>query len=95
MPCYDPEPNERDLRAWTVEQALIEIAGGTPNYKPNRYNEGWGDIRTLDANTDKLCSFLRQQHPQTIRSYSLELQIWWRDHQMEDAKRHAHQQKLR
>lgn len=36
--------------------------------------------------TASLCSQLRQKTREEILEYSLELQIWWRDHQRKDAE---------
>lgn len=39
----------------------------------------------LDDYTEQLCSLLKQK--KDVTNYSLELQIWWRDHQRLDAER--------
>ena len=41
--------------------------------------------RDLDHSTRLLCSRMREE--QNISKYSLEMQIWWRDHQIADKKR--------
>lgn len=88
MPCYDPTPTDREKAAWLVQQVLKEINGETPNYKPNGYDTGFGNPKELNENTRKVCEFLSKLQPKTIQDcYSLELQIWWRDHQKADKER--------
>jgi len=43
--------------------------------------------KILDTNTEKLCSALQKVSKKKISESSLELQIWWRDHQEADKKR--------
>lgn len=38
----------------------------------------------MDKNTAKLCSILQTKD---VTQYSLEMQMWWRDHQIADKKR--------
>jgi len=44
----------------------------------------------LDRDTAELCSWCREND---VQEQSLELQIWWRDHQKHDAKREAEEAK--
>ena len=43
--------------------------------------------KILDTNTEKLCSALQKLSKKKISESSLELQMWWRDHQEADKKR--------
>ena len=41
----------------------------------------------LDKKVAELCAALSNTEPSRIRDYSLEMQIWWRDHQAADEGR--------
>lgn len=84
MPCRSDymEPDAREIESRRVRTLLAEIGlinreeiGGT-----------YGNVRHLDKDTKALCSWCRLND---VEEQSLELQIWWRDHQIADAKREA------
>lgn len=91
MPCDGSylEADNFERNAARVACLLGELDGGTwsqawwAGYHPDVYNRG-RDQAWLDAQVAKLCG--RLQHAD-VKSYSLEMQIWWRDHQAADAKR--------
>ena len=95
MPCdssyLDASRLERELSR--VYQLLDELDG--KRKRPNReswrgYDErayGKADRETLDRKVAELCARLRVKRPDEIRTHSLELQVWWRDHQAADAER--------
>jgi hypothetical protein len=75
---------ERELETNRVLKHLDELAG-----KPAYQGEYHPELRNpenqdLDKLTAKLCNLLQSAD---VRRYSLELQIWWRDHKAADAKR--------
>jgi hypothetical protein len=83
MPCSsgpDREEDEidkelRDLREFCEE---LELDSSIVRGKSRR--------ELLDLLTARLCEHL-QKHKKHIATYSLELQIWWRDHQKTDKAR--------
>jgi len=52
-------------------------------YHPKAYGKS-RDKEKHDKATEKLCSFLQNTD---VTKYSLEMQIWWRDHQRADKER--------
>lgn len=93
MPCDSSymEPNQFECEGSKLYALLDELDGkGPPNPKKfgdgmdNRvYNMGLRRAQ-LDVLVDRLCSRLRKEPD--VTKYSLEMQIWWRDHQKEDKK---------
>ena len=69
--------DETEGRSWT----RADLDG----YHPRVYNKPVGR-EELDGMVSELCSRLEGQD---VTRYSLELQIWWRDHQIADAARLA------
>ena len=97
MPCYSGhmEPNARELEHSRVKCLIEEIYGHGPvdpksgdwagyhrHVYPNKTSK-----EDLDRDTRHLCNFLGALTPEGISTFSLELQIWWRDHQKFDKKR--------
>lgn len=88
MPCrsdyMDPTTKERDLSR--VQCLLDELdgikftKGSWRGYHPKVY----GCRVDADALVAKLCSRLKKAN---VREYSLEMQIWWRDHLEADYQR--------
>lgn len=80
MPCNCDhlEPNSREKESVRVMKFLREV--GLHTGKVSLY----GDVNSLDEHTAALCKFC-QNHD--VKDYSLELQIWWRDHQKADTER--------
>ena len=91
MPCQSDymEPNGLEKRLSKVYCLLSEI-GGKPidkgnwqGYHPMAYGKATKEM--LDNATASLCAILENDvDPST---FSLELQLWWRDHQVADRKR--------
>ncbi len=81
MPCRCDymDPNAREEESSNVIKFLTEV-GLFQGKHPGSY----GDVDNLDNHTAKLCTFCERN---IILEFSLELQIWWRDHQKADAKR--------
>lgn len=52
----------------------------------------YGNLKTLDADTAELCEYCKNND---ISKHSLELQIWWRDHQIADMKREKREKEER
>ena len=75
---------------------LNEIQTGEP-VNPQEFNstDPRVEISTdlLNGVTQVLCQWFQTRLPNNIRDMSLEAQIWWRDHQLMDAERHAAEDK--
>jgi hypothetical protein len=92
MPCnsdyLDANPFEQTLGR--VRNHLDELEGkkikyGNDGYREDVYNKHHNkDI--LDKAVRELCQKCSSLGPK-IKNYSLELQMWWRDHQKADAQR--------
>jgi len=65
-----------------IYRFLDELAGKSPKDRPWHYLRV--DQGDLDRLTAHLCGKLKSVD---VTSYSLELQIWWRDHQKADRDR--------
>lgn len=87
-----------EQRLVNVLNLLEEMEGEWPKGKSHRAHfskkirrQGLLQIRvdkpTLDKFTAKLCATCKKLTPQEISKFSLELQIWWRDHQEDDIRR--------
>lgn len=96
MPCQSDymEQTELELKDGRLLLVLDEIRGKrsiTPDrwanagYDKRVYNNGLSQSQR-DAITREICEHLRALKT-AISDYSLELQIWWRDHQKSDKKR--------
>lgn len=81
MPCRSDylEPNQRESESVKVINFLRNDFG-LKIKSPGNY----GDVANLDKDTAKLCKLCQKTK---IKEKSLELQIWWRDHQEADKKR--------
>lgn len=83
MPCDSSYMNPRaDESASRQVISFLEEAG----YDAGKYDNLYGRTSTIDADTRKLCKWC-VTHRGRISSLSLEFQIWWRDHQKEDARK--------
>lgn len=91
MPCNADymEPTEIEKNLSVVYGLLDELRTGS---LPDNYGNGY-DKRIyrkglskehLNEKTAELCYMLRQV--KDVTKYSLELQFWWRDHQIADSK---------
>ena len=87
MPCNSDymNPNEKEINSLAVIKLLKEL-----NYKVGKYDSYYGRPKTLDKDVAQLCSACKKIEEVVIngvKNYSLELQIWWRDHQKADKER--------
>ena len=87
MPCNSDHcgPDGREIESARIIKFLDQIGileGDIPmnGFQPSVY----GDVSKLDKHTAQLCDFCSKND---ITKYSLELQIWWRDHQEVDKQR--------
>jgi hypothetical protein len=79
------EPTARERELGLVLSLLAELDGQQVDHSKATYAFGYENRRDdLDARTAELCA--RCQATDVTR-YSLELQIWWRDHQAADRRR--------
>lgn len=92
MPCDSSymEPSTKELEMSKVATFLDEIKKGVEpaqnnlkGFHPNIYNNNLSDSQ-CDALVAELCKLCQEID---VTTYSLELQIWWRDHQAADMKR--------
>ena len=89
MPCDSShlEATDREEESLAIVGFLKEVGLFT-----GKYDRCYGRVSQLDKDTRMLCAFLRtraRNFPEGIRDYSLELQLWWRDHQKADRKKAA------
>ena len=90
MPCNCDHLKATQLEVETSKVACLlgELRGVKINkhswegYHPDVY--GNVDKKLADKLTKELCSILQKED---VSKYSLEMQIWWRDHQEADRKR--------
>lgn len=82
MPCVSEclEPSDREKESVRV-RTFLRLMGFWAAPAPSIY----GDVDNLDRDTAKLCDWCKTAPD--MSKQSLELQIWWRDHQLADAKR--------
>lgn len=95
MPCRSDylDSNNLEKEMSKVVQLLDELDGKKLNR--SKFGDGFDDRvynkNLLQNDRDKLvatlCSRLQKIKKVDVTKYSLELQIWWRDHQEADQKR--------
>ena len=80
MPCRCDylEPTAREIESVNVINLLLEVGVLKRNFGI------YGSVDDLDEHTAKLCKFCQDND---VTKYSLELQIWWRDHKKADKLR--------
>ena len=80
MPCNSDymHPTPKEEQSVMLMNLLYEV--GLITKKPGAY----GEISMLDTHCKMLCEFCQKND---VKKYSLELQIWWRDHQYADSER--------
>lgn len=98
MPCDSShmQATGEEKTASMLIVLLDELDGqGPPNprtygngYDPRTYNMG-EKAPTSHEMARELCERLQAMKPETIARHSLELQMWWRDHQEADRERIA------
>lgn len=77
------EHDWREAESGRVLEFLSEVSGRPFNHdQPNYY----GRPKWLDEDTAKLCEWCAAND---VSKMSLELQLWWQQHQKRDAKRQA------
>lgn len=102
MPCNSDymEANELELEISRVLCLLEEIKTGKPinpnskewtGYHSKVYNKGL-ERDDADKLVAALCDNLKKVD---IKKYSLEMQLWWREHQNADRKREAQERAKR
>ena len=87
MPCNCDymEPNDREINHAKIIALIEELDTGILPNNPIQsriYNKTNSEIFNKDGST--LCSRLKNTD---VSKYSLEMQIWWRDHQKADELR--------
>jgi hypothetical protein len=82
MPCRSDymEPSGKEIESKRVLEFLKEVGLLQANYKIDYY----GETKNLDLHTSMLCGWCQEND---VTKKSLELQIWWRDHQAADKRR--------
>ncbi len=92
MPCTDVGgPTGLEIRFSKVLALLHELdTGHHPGPDYGNGNVDWARAGAeIDGSTRDLCERLKREHNTTTSNRSLELQIWWRDHQKQDRLRIA------
>lgn len=94
MPCVSDyqEPNGLEVEHARLNALLKEVKGGKFSktnfenaFDSKVYNKTTKEI--VDTKTAELCGILKKTNKDVISKYSLELQLWWRDHKKADARR--------
>ena len=94
MPCNSDymQSNELEIRTSQVYCLLNEIKTGVPVNPQSNYWQGYhpevyckATRQQSDQVVAELCNILSKK--KSIKKYSLEMQIWWREHQQADARR--------
>ena len=82
MPCYTEPPSAFEEAQKALNLLLDEIGDKTPRISCGNI---YGTMRKWDIQeiTRILCKWCKAND---VSKQSLELQIWWRDHQIEDEK---------
>lgn len=94
MPCNSDylQANNYELQLSRVACLLAELKGKKftlgewDGYHPKVYMKGLSKAQG-DKMVAELCGKLKEMSPKKIKSLSLEMQTWWRDHQAADAAR--------
>lgn len=106
MPCVSDyqEPTAAEIEHSKVLALLQELkTGKLPKYYGDgSYKEVYNKTNTigdeterpLDIKTRELCAALKTKTAEDIKGYSLEMQLWWREHQKADKKRAARSKAL-
>lgn len=90
MPCYCDPPSDLEEEVQKTSELVREIDGKTFDHSDPESRMKSDDV-ILQKNTRKLCKWCKENDDK-VASMSLELQLWWRDHQRADAK-HKKEQK--
>ena len=91
MPCDGSymDANKREIELSRVACLLDELDGKPidkhdwSGYHPRAYGRA-RDVKRADAMVAQLCERLQAVD---VKNYSLEMQMWWRDHQIADKAR--------
>ena len=94
MPCDSShmESNPKEVTISRLYCFLGELKGRKwkkaeyDGYHRDVYNKGLSE-GTADIAADQLCTALKGIAPEQIQKFSLELQMWWRDHKQADKAR--------
>lgn len=88
MPCISDyqEPTAREQESVRVLTLLKEVG-----VKNKKFHHLYGDPQNLNYDTRLLCDWCKQNKDR-ISQCSLELQIWWRDHEIADKKRRVREE---
>ena len=91
MPCNSDylDPTQKEIELAKVYGLLDELETGKLS---NKYPDGFDERvyneniskEAMDEKVEKLCSKLQKTD---VSKYSLEMQMWWRNHQEADRKR--------
>lgn len=81
MPCNCDylDPTQKEKNSLNILTLLQELNYNTGNFSPS-----YGRPTTLEKDTQTLCELCQKID---VSKFSLELQIWWRDHQRADRER--------
>ena len=83
MPCSTDPPTNREVATARTRELVNEIEGRDFDHKD--FHASYCGTSDLQANVRKLCVWCKK-NSNKVGSMSLELQLWWRDHQAEDTR---------
>ena len=84
MPCYTDPPTDAEIAHARLRELVKEIKGQRFDHKD--CGPIFGGPGTIQSFTRELCNWCKLASTQKLSKMSLELQIWWRDHQKDDAR---------
>jgi hypothetical protein len=91
MPCISDyqEPRPSEIESVRVLTLLREVG-----LRTEPFDKYYGSPRSLNEDTALLCNWCKANKDK-VKNYSLELQIWWRDHQRADMRREEKERRER
>lgn len=92
MPCHVDPPSKREIAERKLNDFLDEIGEKSPKTEYLFLGSGKGRKLSVNEMSVVLCDYCKS-HP--VSGLSLELQIWWRDHQRDDARHLQEEQEVR
>lgn len=87
MEANQGEKNLSEVLTFLEElETGVFVKKNADGYRKDVYNVGDSNER-LKTKVPELCSKLQTYSPDEVKNFSLELQMWWRDHQEADRLR--------
>lgn len=92
MPCnadyLEPTESEKEASkvAWLLQELTTKLPVDPEDYARGMHPDIYGREFNIDVMVSTLCAALRNED---VTKYSLEMQMWWRDHKKADEARLA------